>query len=111
MSDWTLGLLLVLTAVTATAVVLTRNPGRQAMVLSAYGLMLAMTMVALSAPDVALSQIGVGTAAVPLIVVLAIARCERHTQREAPRGTHRPEDDARDGDRGRSAPDDGGRGR
>ena len=81
MSDWILGLLLVLTAVTATAVVLTRDPGRQAAVLSAYGLVLAMTMVALAAPDVALSQVGVGTAAVPLIVVLAIARCHRETGR------------------------------
>jgi len=77
MTDWILGLLVLLTAATATVVVLTRDPARQAAVLSAYGLMLALTMVALAAPDVALSQIGVGTAAVPLIVILAVARCER----------------------------------
>ncbi|MEP9381648.1 DUF4040 domain-containing protein [Nocardioides sp. KR10-350] len=86
MNAWILGVLLVLTAVTATAVVLTRDPGRQAAVLSAYGLVLGMTMLALAAPDVALSQIGVGTAAVPLIVVLAIARCERATNRSRERG-------------------------
>jgi len=79
MSDWTLGLLLVLTGAAATAVVLTREPGRQAVVLSAYGLLLGMSMVAMAAPDVALSQIGVGTAAVPLIVVLTIARTRRDT--------------------------------
>lgn len=77
MMDWVLALLLVLTAAAATVVAFTREPGRQAAVLSAYGLMLGMTMLALAAPDVALSQIGVGTAAVPLIVVLALSRCER----------------------------------
>ena len=82
MSEWTLGILLVLTGAAATAVVLTAEPGRQAIVLSAYGLVLGMTMVALSAPDVALSQIGVGTAAVPLIVVLTIARTRRDTTPE-----------------------------
>lgn len=69
--------LLVMTAATATAVVLTRNPGRQAIVLSAYGLLLGVVMVALQAPDVALAQLAVGAAVVPLIVVLAIARCDR----------------------------------
>jgi uncharacterized MnhB-related membrane protein len=71
----------VLTALTSTAVVLTRDPGRQVVVLSAYGLLLGMVMLALSAPDVALSQIAVGTAVVPLVAVLAIARSERETQR------------------------------
>lgn len=80
MTDWILAILLVLTAVTATVVALTREPGRQAMVLSAYGILLAMVMLALAAPDVALSQIGVGTVAVPLIVVLALRRCERAVQ-------------------------------
>lgn len=77
MTDWILALLLILTAVTATVVALTREPGRQAVVLSAYGILLGMVMLALAAPDVALSQIGVGTAAVPLIVVLALTRSER----------------------------------
>jgi len=88
-SDWILGILLVLTAATATVVVLTRDPGRQAAVLSAYGLLLGMSMVALAAPDVALSQIGVGTAAVPLIVVLAIARCHREIDAHRSEGGER----------------------
>lgn len=82
MNDWILGVLLVLTAATATVVVLTREPGRQVVVLSAYGLLLGMVMLALAAPDVALSQIAVGTAVVPLTAVLAIARSERDIRRD-----------------------------
>lgn len=95
MTDWILALLLVLTAATATAVATTREPGRQAVVLSAYGLLLGMVMLALSAPDVALSQLGVGTAAVPLIVVLALSRCERAV-RNSRRGSRRERSDERD---------------
>lgn len=79
--DVLLGGLLVLTAATATVVVLTRNAGRQAIVLSAYGLLLGVLMVALQAPDVALAQLTVGAAVVPLLVVLAISRCDREVVR------------------------------
>jgi uncharacterized MnhB-related membrane protein len=76
-ADVLLGVLLVATAATGTAVVLTREPTRQALVLSAYGLVLGVLMVALQAPDVALAQIAVGTAIVPLLVVLTVAKVER----------------------------------
>jgi uncharacterized MnhB-related membrane protein len=59
-----------------TAVVLTEKPTRQALMLSAYGLLLGVLFLSLSAPDVALSQIGVGTAVVPLVVMLAIKRIQ-----------------------------------
>jgi energy-converting hydrogenase B subunit D len=72
-----LGVLLVATAATGTAVALTREPTRQALVLSAYGLVLGALMVALQAPDVALAQIAVGTAIVPLLVVLTVAKVDR----------------------------------
>jgi energy-converting hydrogenase B subunit D len=72
-----LGVLLVATGAVGTAVALTREPTRQALVLSAYSLLLAMVMVALQAPDVALAQIGVGTAIVPLLVVLTVAKVDR----------------------------------
>ncbi|WP_019633799.1 DUF4040 domain-containing protein [Actinomadura atramentaria] len=75
---------LLLTAATATAVVLTREPGRQALVLSGYGLALGVLFVVLQAPDVAMSQIGVGTVAVPLLVVLAL-RAARTAGRAARR--------------------------
>jgi len=76
-ADVLVGLLLVATAVTGTAVALTRDPTRQALVLSAYGLVLGVLMVALQAPDVALAQIGIGTAVVPLLVVLTVAKVDR----------------------------------
>jgi energy-converting hydrogenase B subunit D len=72
-----IGVLLLATAGTATAVVLTREPTRQALVLSAYSLVLGVVMVALQAPDVALAQVSVGTAVVPLLVVLTVAKVDR----------------------------------
>jgi len=76
-ADVLVGVLLLATAVTGTAVALTRDPTRQALVLSAYGLVLGVLMVALQAPDVALAQIGIGTAIVPLLVVLTVAKVDR----------------------------------
>ena len=65
---------LTLVAVGALAVVMTDDPARQAVTLSVYGLLLAVLFMALTAPDVALSQIGVGTAIVPLMVMLTIRK-------------------------------------
>lgn len=76
-TDLLVGVLLLATAGTGTAVALTREPTRQALVLSAYGLVLGGLMVALQAPDVALAQIAIGTAIVPLLVVLTVAKVER----------------------------------
>lgn len=73
--------LLVATGGTATAVALTRDATRQALVLSAYGLVLGVLMVALQAPDVALAQVGVGTAVVPLLVILTVAQVDRELER------------------------------
>lgn len=69
--------MLTVVAVVATAVVMTGSPARQAVLVSAYGLVLALLFMTLQAPDVALSQIGVGTAIVPLMVMLAIRKTER----------------------------------
>lgn len=65
---------LVLVGLVGTAVVVTGDPARQAVTLSVYGLTLAILFMALQAPDVALSQIGAGTAIVPLMVMLAIRK-------------------------------------
>jgi uncharacterized MnhB-related membrane protein len=65
---------LTLVALAAVAVVFTDDPARQAVTLSAFGLLLAILFLTLDAPDVALSQIGVGTAIVPLMVLLAIRK-------------------------------------
>lgn len=92
-SDVLVGVLLVATAVTATGVVLTREPTRQAVVLSAYGLVLGALMVGLQAPDVALAQVAVGTAVVPLLVVLAVARCDRAIAEHRRSPTGPPDDE------------------
>ncbi len=65
---------LTLVAVAGTAVVVAGRPDRQAVTLSLFGLLLAVLFMALQAPDVALSQIGVGTAIVPLMVMLAVRK-------------------------------------
>jgi energy-converting hydrogenase B subunit D len=92
-------LLLVLLGVVATVAVLTRDPRAQALVLSAYSLVMGLVMLVFHAPDVALSELAIGAAVVPLIIVLAIrtveqqaaaARCQRG--RDAKAGSGRSED-------------------
>ena len=85
-----LTLLLLLVAVSATAVVLTRETVRQAVVLAGYGVLLGLVMVALDAPDVAMSQLAVGAAIVPLIVVLTIGACRREIRRHEAERNGRP---------------------
>jgi energy-converting hydrogenase B subunit D len=66
--------ILVLVAAGATAVVLTRQPARQVVVLSGYGLLLAVLFLAFQAPDVTLSELVVGAVALPLLLLLALAK-------------------------------------
>lgn len=66
--------LLLLIAVTGAAVVRTRDVTNQVLALGFYGLLLALMFFVFQAPDVALSQITVGAVALPLMVMLAIAR-------------------------------------
>jgi energy-converting hydrogenase B subunit D len=63
-----------LVAAGGTAVVLTRDPLDQAIVASFYGLILGIMFLVFQAPDVALSQITVGAVALPLMIVLALAK-------------------------------------
>ncbi|MET0615583.1 MAG: DUF4040 domain-containing protein [Thermoleophilaceae bacterium] len=58
----------------ATCVVLARDPLRQAMVASIYGLILGIVFFLFQAPDVALSQTAVGAVALPLMILLALAK-------------------------------------
>ena len=73
-------ILLVLVAALATAVVLTRAPARQVIVLSGYGLMLALLFLAFQAPDVTLSELTVGAVALPIIILLALAKVRGQQQ-------------------------------
>ena len=67
-------MVLALVAVSATAVVAARDPLRQAMVASIYGLVLGILFFVFQAPDVALSQTVVGAVALPLMILLALAK-------------------------------------
>jgi energy-converting hydrogenase B subunit D len=55
-------------------VVLTRDPLRQAIVVSFFGMLLGILFFILQAPDVALSEIVVGAVASPLMILLAVAK-------------------------------------
>lgn len=74
------GFLLVLIAASGWLVVRTRDVTSQVLSLSFYGLLLAIMFFIYQAPDVALSQIVVGTVALPLMVMLAIARMKNHAK-------------------------------
>jgi energy-converting hydrogenase B subunit D len=64
-------------------VVLARDPLRQAMIASIYGLVLGVLFFLFEAPDVALSQTVVGAVALPLMVLLALAKVtEEHEERD-----------------------------
>jgi uncharacterized MnhB-related membrane protein len=75
---------LTLVALAGTAVVAADMPERQAVTLSFFGISLTVLFLALQAPDVALSQLGVGAAIVPLMVMLAIRTMNaRHARDQA----------------------------
>ena len=68
---------LVLVAAGATAVVLTRVPPRQVIALSVYGLLLAVLFLTFHAPDVTLSELTVGAVALPILLLLTLAKVRR----------------------------------
>jgi energy-converting hydrogenase B subunit D len=68
---------LVLVAAGALLVVRTKDRVRLVIVLSVYGILLAVLFFAFQAPDVALSEITVGAVALPLILLLAIAKVRK----------------------------------
>ena len=65
---------LILVAVGATGVVFTRSLLSLAIAASFYGVLLGILFVSFQAPDVALSQIVVGAVALPLMILLALAK-------------------------------------
>ena len=68
------GVLLVVLALLATGVVLRRDPLRQTIVAGVYGLVLGLLFFAFQAPDVALSEIVVASAALPALILLTLAK-------------------------------------
>jgi energy-converting hydrogenase B subunit D len=69
--------ILVLVAAGATAVVLVRDRVRQVVVLSVYGILLAVLFLAFQAPDVTLSELTVGAVALPIVLLLALAKVRK----------------------------------
>ncbi|MFF4014554.1 Na(+)/H(+) antiporter subunit B [Streptomyces sp. NPDC001843] len=77
MADVVIVVALLLVAAAAPAAVVTRDPARQALVLSALGVLLAVLFTVLQAPDVGLSQLAVGSALTPLLVMLSVRKVKR----------------------------------
>ncbi len=86
-----LALMFLLSAITGTGVVLTRKPRNQAIALSLNGLALALLFMMLRAPDVAYSEIAVGTAIVPLMFLAVLVSLKtdvpRREKEDAERST------------------------
>jgi energy-converting hydrogenase B subunit D len=72
--------LLVLVAVGATAVVLIRARVRQVLMLSVYGVLLAVLFLAFQAPDVTLSELTVGAVVLPVVILLTLAKVRKREQ-------------------------------
>jgi energy-converting hydrogenase B subunit D len=71
---------LVLVAAGASTVVLIRSPVRQVVALSGYGLLLAVLFLVFQAPDVTLSELTVGAVALPILLLLALAKVRERDQ-------------------------------
>ncbi|MEU9101971.1 hydrogenase subunit MbhD domain-containing protein [Streptomyces sp. NPDC048361] len=82
MTDALILVSLLLVAASATAAVLVRDPARQALVLAVLGLTLAVLFLVLQAPDVGLSQLAVGSALTPLLILLSVRKVRRRGQRK-----------------------------
>lgn len=72
--------LLVLVAAGATAVVLIRRNVHQVLALSIYGVLLAVLFFAFQAPDVTLSELTVGAVALPVILLLTLAKIRKREE-------------------------------
>ena len=72
---------LLLVAITAPGVVLSREPKSQVVTLSFYGLVCALMFFIFQAPDVALSQITIGAVMLPLMILLTLTKMRRHNLR------------------------------
>lgn len=58
----------------STVTVLTRDPALQIFPYAFYGMLLAILFLILQAPDVTLSELTVGTALIPFLVLVAISK-------------------------------------
>lgn len=70
-------LCLVLVGLAGTAVVFVREPLPQILVSGLFGLTLTMFFLAFQAPEVALSQLAVGSLAQPMLLLITLAKIQR----------------------------------
>lgn len=73
-------IILLFVALAAPGVVLTREPLKQCMAVSFYGLLFAILFFVFQAPDVALSQITIGAVILPAIILLALVKMSRQNK-------------------------------
>lgn len=73
---------LLMVGAAGTAVVFTREAASQVIGLSFFGLVLALMFLILHAPDVALSQVIIGAVALPLMLLLTLAKLRRARMRQ-----------------------------
>lgn len=76
--EWTI---LLLIAIGAPGVVLSREPTEQVVALSFYGLLCGLMFFIFQAPDVALSQFTIGAVMLPLMIMLALTKMRRQNLR------------------------------
>jgi energy-converting hydrogenase B subunit D len=74
--------ILLMVGAAGTATVFTRKATNQVIGLSFFGLVLALMFLILHAPDVALSQVIVGAIALPLMLLLTLAKLRRTRVRQ-----------------------------
>jgi uncharacterized MnhB-related membrane protein len=72
--DPLLAVAFVMVALAGAAVVAVRDPLEQSIVVGFFGLLLSLLFTLLQAPDVALSEMVVGAVAVPLMVLITVAK-------------------------------------
>jgi uncharacterized MnhB-related membrane protein len=73
--------LYLLTGLAGAAVVLTREPRRQAIMMGFNGLVLALLFMVLQAPDVAYSELAVNTVALPFLFLVTLAAARINQRR------------------------------
>lgn len=69
---------LLLVVAAGTPIVFASDPLRQTLVLSIFGLTLTLLFFVLQAPDVALSQLVVGSVGMPVIILAALRKIAQH---------------------------------
>lgn len=65
--------LFLLVGLAGTVVVFARDLRRQALLFSLYGMLMTLLFVAIESPDVAFSELAVGAAALPLMLLVTIS--------------------------------------